>query len=225
MSVRVQPVWILNVQVKKKTPTTPDQTQLIVFNPTFNKQSMSPEMRVVCSTLSSWEQILLRIQRWITVVGSDLFPAHVYMPSSHIPLLTACLHASHMWCLHVKRIRMAVKAQSSHGHRSLCHRLVHNSFPVTLSSHGRRHEVPVCRLCCKGSVADGRWEGFMFTCWILKARLVTVYAEDQLSPLRSIEQSIVWFLSKRSRHVSLSAAVRHHDNTGSSESSKTGIHH
>lgn len=132
-------------------------------------------MRIVCSTLSSWEQILARIQRWITVVGSDLFPAHAYMPSSHIPLLTACLHASHMWCLHVKRIRMADKAQSSHGHRSLCHRLVHNSFPVTLSSHRGRREAPVCRLCCEGSAADGRWEGFMFTCWILKARLVTVF--------------------------------------------------
>lgn len=69
---------------------------------------------------------------------------------------------------------MAVKAQSSHGHRSLCHRLVHNSSPVTLSSHGGRREAPVCRLRREGSAADGRWEGFMFTCWILKARLVTV---------------------------------------------------
>lgn len=173
MSVHVQPVWILNVQIKKKQKT--DQTQLILFNPTFNKQSMSPEVRIVCSTLSSWEQILPRIQRWITVVGSDLFPAHVYMPSSHIPLLTVCLHASHMWCLHVKRIRMAVKAQSSHGHRSLCHRLVHNSFPVTLSCRGGRREAPACRLRQEGSAADGRWEGFMFTCWILKARLITVF--------------------------------------------------
>lgn len=203
MSVRVQLVWILNVQIKKQNKTS-DQTQLIVFNPTFNKQSVSAEMRIVCSTLSSWEQILPRIPQWITVVGSDLFPAHVYMLSSHIPLLTACLHASHMWCLHVKRIRMAVKAQSSHGHRSLCHRFVHNSFPVILSSHGRRCEALVCRLRREGSAADGRWEGFMFTCWILKARLVTVFTCRRSAAAAETDRAV---------------AVQLHDNTGSSESS------
>lgn len=113
--------------------------------------------------------------------------------SVHILFLTACLPATHMWCLYVKRIMMGVRLgpqSTKQPHpRSFCHRLVH----ITFLARRRSAAVEDIESDCE---ADRRCSDWLITSTLRDQGLVGV-DKDSWSHIESITQ----VLTQQSNHI------------------------